>query len=303
MVKKAPNPLLIVGALILIQVLFGVNYVVSKVVVDAFPPLLWASARIIISSVIMVAIAIFCKRPHPTGGWNFFGPLIIFSLLGIIINQSSFLVGLHYTSASNSAILNTLIPVFTLLIVTIAGYEPTTPKRITGFIISFIGVLVLRKVEQLSLSDATLIGDLLTILNCLSYGFFLAFSKNFLERNDRIWTTTWLFLYGSVGLTALATPQWLTFKMPVITPLLTGCMIFGILGATLLTYFLNFWTLAHTKSSSVAIFIYLQPVVASALAWSWFGETITFRTALSSLLIFAGVVLVLISSGEQEETP
>ncbi|MCM2324053.1 MAG: DMT family transporter [Oligoflexia bacterium] len=289
-----PSSFLVYGALISVQVLFGINYVVSKVVVDSFPPLVWASIRIIISSLIMLAAALLFRRGHhPTGGRKFFVPLIIFALLGTVINQASFLVGLHYTTSTNSAVLNTLIPVFTLLIVTLRGQEPLTWKRTVGFFLALGGVLVIRKVEDFSFSNTTMIGDLLTILNCLSYGFFLSYSKKFIEENDRVWTTTWLFIYGSVGLTAIAGPGYLTFQWPVMTPMLVASMLFAVIGGTLLTYFLNNWALAYARSSAVALFIYFQPIVTAALALVWFGQEITARTAVSSGLIFAGMLMAL----------
>src|SRR5689334_19622890 len=120
--SQTKMPLNVLNTLILIQVLFGINYVTSKIVVDHFPPLVWASIRIIISTAIMFGIALSSGRPSPRGR-RFFGPLVVYSLLGIIINQGSFLVGLRYTTSTNSAILNTLIPVFTLMIVTLRGQE------------------------------------------------------------------------------------------------------------------------------------------------------------------------------------
>lgn len=283
----------VIAALITVQVLFGMNYVISKVVVDAFPPLVWASFRIIVSTAIMIAVAVLLKKPHPKPSASFFKPLIAFALLGIIINQVSFLVGLRMTTATNSAVLNTLIPVFTLLIVTLRGQERLTFTRFTGFICALAGVLVIRRIEDFSLSNSTMIGDLLTVLNCLSYGFFLSYSKTFLEKHDRVWTTAWLFLYGSVGITALAIPGWSTFQWPRMTPLLLGCMIFAIIGGTLLTYFLNIWALARAKSSSVAIFIYIQPIVTAALAWVWWGRMVTPRTIVSCALICLGLLLAL----------
>jgi drug/metabolite transporter (DMT)-like permease len=277
-----PSRALVLSALIAVQVLFVINYIVSKIVVGSFPPLVWASARIIISAAIMVLIAIVLKRKRPEGGWKFFGPLTIFALLGTVINQSSFLVGLKYTTSTNSAVLNTLIPVFTLLIVTLRGQESITVRKIIGFISAFAGVLVLRRVENLSLSDQTMIGDLLTILNCLSYALFLSYGKKFLERYDALWATSWLFIYGSVGLTMLAAPDWINFTMPVVDSHLFAAMLFAILGATLLTYFLNFWALAHARSSHVALFIYIQPVITALLAWLFQNEPITSRTILST---------------------
>ncbi len=299
MTKTAPSTRLVFLALIVIQVLFGINYVVSKVVVGFFPPLLWSSIRIIISSLVMLGFALSSGRKHPVGGWKYFGPMVIFALLGTIINQASFLVGLKYTTSTNSAILNTLIPIFTLLIVTLRGQEPATLMRVIGFISAFAGVLVIRKVEEFSLSNTTMVGDLLTILNCLSYGLFLSYSKNFLTKHDPVWTTTWLFIYGSVGLTLLAIPDWMNVVWPVMTPTLWGAVLFAILGATLATYFLNFWALAHAKSSHVAVFIYLQPVVTSVITWLWYDEVVTLRTVLASGLIFVGLLLSITKFGSK----
>lgn len=288
-----PSPKLVISALILVQILFGLNYVISKVVVHAFPPLVWAQLRAGISALCLVSIAFASKRPFPKDGRKFFIPLIGLSLLGVVINQCSFLIGLNYTTATNSAVLNTLIPVFTLLIVVIRGQEKLTPIRTLGFAMAFAGVLIIRKIENLTFSDHTWIGDLLMIVNCLSYACFLSFGRQFIEKHDRLWTTAWLFVYGSVVISVLSIPQWSGFQAPVFTPQLGWCMAFAIFGGTLTTYFLNNWALAYTKSSSVAIFIYLQPVVASVLAYFVLGEIVSLRTVLACVLIFLGVVLVI----------
>lgn len=287
----APPAGAVVGALLTVQVLFAVNYVVSKVVVASFPPLVWASIRILLSTAVMLAIALVMRRPHPPRDRAFFGPLVVFALLGTVINQAAFLSGLRLTTATNSAVLNTLIPVFTLLVVTLRGQERATPGRVAGFLLAFGGVLALRGVENLSLSDATLQGDLLMIVNCLSYALFLAYGKPFLSKYDPIWATTWLFIYGSVGLTLMALPGWMEFTMPPMDGPLWASAAFAVFGATLLTYFLNFWALRHARSSMVALFIYIQPPITSAIAWLHSGEAVTARTVASSLLIFAGLAL------------
>lgn len=292
-VTTAPSRKAVFAALISVQVAFGINYVVTKQILDVFPPLVWASIRIIVASLLMVCIALGMKRKHPPMTRDFFKPLIVFALLASIINQGSFLMGLRYTTPTNSAILNTLIPVFTLLIVTLRRQEPLNWKRAAGFVISLAGVLSIRKLEDFSLSNKTMIGDLLTILNCACYALFLSVSKKFMERNDRVWSTAWIFLYGSVGLSLLAIPDWSTFHWPILTSQLAAQMTFAIFGGTVLTYFLNMWALAHTHSSSVAIFIYIQPIIASALAWIWLDQPISSRTVISSILIFTGVLLAL----------
>jgi drug/metabolite transporter (DMT)-like permease len=89
----------------------------------------------------------------------------------------------------------------------------------------------------------------------------------------------------------MALPDWTTFVWPVMTRGLWAAAVFAVLGATLMTYFLNFWALAHAKSSQVALYIYIQPVVAAVIAWLWQGEIPTPRTLAASVLIFLGMLL------------
>jgi drug/metabolite transporter (DMT)-like permease len=284
---------LLFPALIAIQVLFGINFVTAKIVVSALPPLLWASLRIILAAIFMIGACFALKRKHPEGGLKFFLPLIPFALLGAVINQGALLLGLHYTTATNSSVISTLIPIFTLIIVTLRGQEKFTVKRGMGFTLALIGVLILRKIEQLTLSDQTVLGDALVIVSCLSTALFFSYGKKFSQSYDRLWTTAWMFIYGSIGLTLLALPDYIHFHSPALTPTLLACMTFTVLGGTLLTYFLTVWTLAQAPPSLVAIFTYVQPVVTAALAWAWLDQPPTARTVFSSLLIFAGLLLAL----------
>ncbi len=293
---KVPPALAVLLALIGVQICFGSNYVVSKVVVSHFPPLVWAGIRIAISTVVMFGVCFMSGRPRPKLDRNFLVPLIWLALMGTILNQASFLVGLKLTTSANSAVLNTLIPIATLLIVTLRGQEAFNLKKGVGFVLAFLGVLVIRKIENLSFTDSTFIGDMLTVFNCLIYACFLSFSKPFLAKYDALWVTAFLFLYGTVGLNLIAIPSWSTFVAPEMDAHLFGIATFAILFGTLVPYFLNFWALKHAKASQVALFIYLQPVIAAGVAYFWLGETITLRTVISSSLIFSGLVMGLLGS-------
>ena len=288
-------------ALTVVQVLFGINYVVSKVIVASFQPLIWAALRVIIAAIALACISLLLKRPRPRLNADFFAHVIPYSLLGVVINQGSFLVGLHYTTPTNSSVLNTLIPILTLVFVTLAGQEKATFQRIVGFVLALAGVLVLRNVEDFSLSNQTLLGDSLTLINAMSYAIFLTVSKKFFTKHDTLWVTTWMFAFGSVGLTLISMPWWGELQIPVMTPEMIWCMIFSILGATLLAYLLNNWALARVRSSSVALFIYMQPIVTALLTWVYFGEMPSLRSVLASAFIFLGLILSLNRTSENSE--
>jgi len=291
-----PSVFLMTLALVAVQFCFGANYVVSKIVVTNFPPLVWAGIRIAISTAVMFAVCIATKRPRPTLDRAFLLPLVGFALMGTILNQTSFLMGLRLTTSTNSAVLNTLIPIATLALVTIRGQEEANWKKGLGFVLALAGVLTIRKLEDVKFTDATFIGDLLNIFNCLIYACFLSFSKNFISKHDSLWVTAFLFLYGTVGINLIAIPQWLAFVPPTMTTSLWGACAFAVGIGTLAAYFLNFWALKYAKPSQVALFIYLQPIVAAAIAYIAFGQTITLRVGISSALIFLGMMTALAGS-------
>lgn len=292
----APTPFLVIGALLAVQVCFGTNYVVSKLVVTSFPPLVWAGIRIAIATVVMFAVCFSSGRPRPKLERSFLLPMIGFALMGTILNQAAFLTGLRMTTSTNSAVLNTLIPIATLAIVTLRGHEALNTKKAIGFFLALAGVLSIRRLEDVRFTDATFIGDLLNVFNCLIYACFLSFSKKFIERYDSLWVTAFLFLYGTIGINLLALPSWISFQAPEMTGILWAACAYAVGVGTLAAYFLNFWALRHAKSSQVALFIYLQPIIASATAFAFFGEMITARVAMSSVLIFSGMIVALSGS-------
>lgn len=300
LVQRQPNRTAVYGALLGVQVLFGLNYAISKVVVQAFPPMVWASVRLWIATLVLGGYAWLSGLPFPKEKGEFLKWAAIFSIFGIVLNQSAFLVGLKYTTAVNSAILNTLTPILTLMIAIVQGTEKINARRAVGFASAFAGVLIVRRIETFSLSDQTLMGDLLMIFNCLSFSFYLVFSKSFWQRFGSVWATVALFFFGSIGVTLLSIPSWNGFVAPEMTQELWFCSAYAILGATLMTYVMNNFALAHAKSSHVALFINLQPVVASVLAVTWFGEAVTSRTVCSYLLIFCGMILVLRPSAKED---
>ncbi|MCM0605582.1 MAG: DMT family transporter [Xanthomonadaceae bacterium] len=295
---KIPPFWLVIVALATVQIIFGANYVVSKSILGHFPPLVWAVIRMILAAVIMGTILVMTRlKKHPSDGMKYFGPLAIYSIFGIILNQSFFLMGLKRTTATNSAIINVLTPVFTMLLVTISGKEAKSAsslRRNFGFLIALSGVLAVRKIEDFKFSDATFLGDVLTILNCLCFAIFLTTSKKFMEAHDRLWTTFYLFVFAVFGIGLMSINEWSGFVMPEMTTPLLWSMVFAVIGATIMTYFLNVWTLAHANPTHVALGMYIQPIVAAILASIVFDEKISFRTTVASGMIFIGLFLVII---------
>ena len=95
-----------------VALLFSLNYIISKLGLHAFSPMTFAYLRVLGSALILNLL--FRQRDLPPLSRSDHWRVIGYAVLGVVINQYLFLSGLALTSAHVSAILMTLIPVFTL---------------------------------------------------------------------------------------------------------------------------------------------------------------------------------------------
>jgi drug/metabolite transporter (DMT)-like permease len=61
--------------------------------------------------------------------------------------------------------------------------------------------------------------------------------------------------------------------------------------STVVPYVLNSWALARTGASKVAVYVFLQPLIATAFAVVVLNERLTGRAVLAGFLILAGLAV------------
>ena len=279
-------------ALTVIQVLFGVHYLAGKIVLREIEPRAWAVLRVAGSAVLLVALAGLMRRRFPVGARDL-ALLAVFSLFGVSINQVCFVEGLARTTAIHSAIINTLIPAWTLLFAVLLRREQMTALKAASLVLACAGVLLVIRPERATLSSATFVGDLLTMVNSMSYSFFLVVSKRTMHRVDALAATALMFVFGTVPIAAFGLSSLAATDLSAVSAAAWWWGAFIVAFPTAAAYVLISWTLARAEASLVALFVYLQPVIATILGVLVAGERLSSRTVAGALLIFAGVYLAL----------
>lgn len=287
--KKHSNALPI-AALISVQVIFGLNFVASKIILAHYPAVLWGAIRLGVASLIMLLVSfVIVPKAQRRYDYEFFKFACIFGVIGIAISQTLFLLGVKYTSTTNAAILNALTPIFTLLLAILAGTEKMTLARGLGFSLALVGAIVIRDFHEFRITSDTFKGDVFTILNCLILALFFVMSRDFLKKTATFWATAWMFFFASISLFIASASDLSHFVPEAIDSRLIFAIFYNIVMAGILTYFFNSWALTKVSSSFVAIFIYLQPAVALLHGWYVGGEPPGMRVMLAITLIFTGV--------------
>jgi drug/metabolite transporter (DMT)-like permease len=276
-------------ALIAVQLLFGVNYLVSKMVVGEISPAAWAFLRSGSAFLLLAGAALLGGRRLPPP--RDVALLAVAGLFGVVLNQGLFLEGLSRTTVGRSALICAQIPLFVLLISLAARQERLTLRKGLGFVAGLAGVMILLEVDRFRWDGRWLAGDLLTLANAASYAAFVVISRRVMARNDPLAATAVVFFFGAAGLAVYGGRDLAAVDPAVFTPRMLGAMAYVVLGATVATYFLNLWAVKRVQATRVALFIFLQPVVAAVLGVVFRGEAVTGRFLAATVLVFVALLL------------
>jgi drug/metabolite transporter (DMT)-like permease len=225
--------------------------------------------------------------------------LTLSSLLGVVLNQLLFVKGLSLTTVINATLLSTTIPVFTLAVSIVLGHDRASIRHFLGIGLAAAGVIYLVDPLRTTFSAQTTLGNTLIVANSLSYGAYIAVSRNLVRRYGALNVITWLFLIGAFVTLPIAGFAWRSDGLEFVTMKAWVGVIYIVLVPTVGAYYLNAWALMRVPPSIVAVYIYLQPLLAFGLAPLVLGESWNSRTLVACVLIFAGVAVVTIRGGSR----
>jgi drug/metabolite transporter (DMT)-like permease len=261
-------------ALIAVQILFGTWPIAGKVVLRSMSTSSLVSCRLTGAA---LAFALLQRKLTPLLKMpaKDFLLLVLCSMLGVVGNQFLYVKGLALTTVINATLLSTTIPVFALFVSILIGYDQLSFRRLLGIVLAAGGVVYLVNVS-----------------NSLLYATYIVISKTLLERYGALNVITWIFLVGSVVTVPVGIYSLQQENLGAISAGVWLLLLFIIIFPTVGAYYLNAWALTKVAPSTVAIYIYLQPLVAFGFAPLLLGEQWNSRTIVAALLIFMGVAVV-----------
>jgi len=291
---RAENAWRVHLALLGAQTGFALFPIFGKLALATIPALVLAAVRVVAASLLLGLFRRLSsgERIAPEDRKR----ILLYALLGVSLNQVFFILGLSLTTAINTTILTAMIPVYTLCAAALLRHERLTPRAVGALLVAGAGALLLLKAESLDWRDGHFRGNLLLIANGIAYAFYLVLSRPILARYRVLPVVSAVFAYGTLPIVLAAVPALRRFSPEAVTAVGWASLSAVIVFCTVLPYFWNSWALARTHASRVAFYIFVQPVIASALAIAVLGERLTLRTAAAALLILTGLAVSLTPS-------
>ena len=212
---------------------------------------------------------------------------------GVAVNQLFFFEGLNLSTPINASIIMTINPIIVIIISFFLLKESFGIKKIFGILIGLLGagLLILNKGE-VDLSNNLRTGNILVFINASSYAFYLVIVKPLMTKYNPITILAYVFGFGMLfvipfGYNELSNVNWSTMPQTIFLQ-----VIFVVFCTTFLAYLFNAFALKNLNPTTVSIYIYLQPVLASAFAIFWGVDKINSEKVVAALIIFIGVYLV-----------
>ena len=228
--------------------------------------------------------------------------LLLLGLFGIVGYHYFFFLSLRYTAVANTAIINALSPVITVVAAGALLGERLAVKNYVGVALAFAGVLILLSGGR----PATLAaiefneGDLLMLLAVLSWTAYALLIKKLLARYSGYTLTFYAALFGVLLLLLIAPGEGATGQLAQISRTSVVSVVYmGVCASGLgyLLYNLSIREIGPTRTSS---FVYsIVPLVVALLALVFFREAITVTMILSAALILAGLHLMLAAESKR----
>ncbi|MDB0038049.1 DMT family transporter [Polaribacter sp.] len=283
-------------ALILVSIatlIYGVTFTIAKDVMPLYvKPYAFILLRVFGATAIFWIVGLFVKSQKIAK--QDYKKIILASFFGIALNMLCFFKGLSLTSPISASVMMVTSPIMVLIFSSILLKENIIKRKIIGVFVGLIGAVLLivyGNSGDTTDTDSTL-GNFLVFVNAASYGLYLVLVKKLISKYNPITFIKWFYLFGLILVIPFSFSEFTEISwtsMPSDIYLKVG---FVILFTTCVTYLFNIYGLSKLKPTTVGVFIYLQPVIATIFALSVGSDSLSFIKIGASLVIFSGVYLV-----------
>ena len=287
----------IFGATI-VSLIYGLTFTIAK---DVMPQYINAYGFIVLrtggSVILFWLVWLFMRWIQPiendTIALKDFPRIIASAFFGVSLNMLTFFKGLSLTSPISASVIMVTTPIIVLVLSAIMMKERMRKRKVFGIVLGLVGTafLILYGKSIGNETNASL-GNFLVFINAASYAVYLIIVKKLMEKYNAFTFVKWIYLFGFLMVLPFGWGQFEGIQWSLLPTDICWKIGFVVIFSTFLTYLLNLLSMKELKPTTVAVFIYLQPLFATVFAIGLGKDDLSWVKIVSTILIFAGVYLV-----------
>jgi drug/metabolite transporter (DMT)-like permease len=276
----------------LVSIIYGLTFTIAKDVMPEFvKPFGFILLRVGGATVLFWAITFI--GPKEKIAWEDFPRIVAAALFGVAINMLTFFKGLSLTSPISAAVIMVTTPIIVLVLSSIIMKETMKTRKVFGIILGLIGtVFLILFGKSIGNAPQAGLGNLLVFINAVSYGFYLILVKKLMDKYNALTFVKWIYTFGFIMVLPFGWREFQAIDWYIIPSSIYWKIGFVIFFSTFCTYLLNLLSMRELKPTTVAVFIYLQPLFAAIIAIGLGKDQLNYVKVIATILIFTGVYLV-----------
>ena len=273
--------------------IYGVNYTIAKEVMPLhIKPYAFIFLRVAGATIIFWITGLFIKQQKIAK--SDYKKILLAAFFGTALNMLAFFKGLSLTTPISASVIMVTSPIMVLIFSSIIIKKPIEKQRILGIFIGLIGAILLITYGSTNNRNATNsnLGNFLVFVNAASYGLYLVLAKNLIAKYHPIVFVKWLYLFGLIFVIPFSYSELTSVTWQDIPTRIYWNIGYVIIFTTCITYLFNLYGLTKLKPTTVSVFIYLQPVIATIYALIVGSDSLNLVKISATIIIFLGVFLV-----------
>jgi drug/metabolite transporter (DMT)-like permease len=188
-------------------------------------------------------------------------------------------------------------PILVIIMSLLILKEKINFRKGLGIILGIVGASsLILKGGDVNLTSDTQLGNLFVFLNATSYGLYLVLVQPLMKKYKPITVMFHVFAFGLIlvfpfGISTLSEVNWNNIPTNIYWEI-----SFVVVCTTFIAYLFNSSALKELSPTTVSIYIYLQPILATLFAIIRQSDSLDKQKIISSAIIFFGVYLVSVRS-------
>lgn len=279
--------------LTLAALIYGVTFTLAKDVMPVYiKPFGFIVLRVAGATLLFWITGLFMK--HEKIDRKDFPRIFFAALFGVALNMLCFFKGLSLTTPINAASIMVTTPILVFILAIIILKEKLSIRKGAGVVIGLMGamVLIFYKQQVSSGGENIRFGNFLVLINAVSYALYFIIVKKLLEKYNPFTFIKWLYLTALILVIPFGIKELLEVDFTSIPSSGIFKILFIIVCTTYLTYTFNILGLTKLKPTTVSVFIYFQPIIASTYALIVGSDSLDGLKIGATGVIFLGVYLV-----------
>lgn len=280
--------------LILVSIIWGANFGVSRLAMETFDPILFSFLRF---GLAVPFFFLILKLSEGSVGLpaKVIVQLALIGLVGVTVLEISVMYSIKFTTLANASLLNVAPwPIFAALFAPLFTSERITRRLVMGGLAAMVGVslVILGGGEGIDLSGEHMLGNGLALFVSVIGALFNLFCMRLMKTYSALRISAWYILFGGLFMLPFTWGSWSKVEWGLLGAGDYTAIVYNVLICTVIAFVV--WNVCMYKIGAARsnFFRYVVPVAAAVMGYIWFDEGIAILQVAGALFMAGGLIWI-----------